>query len=371
MASYDFDLFTIGAGSGGVRASRVSAGYGARVAVAEERDLGGTCVNVGCIPKKLLVYASAFRDDFQDADAYGWTLGPRSHDWTTLVSNKDREIARLNGIYAGLLDGAGVTRIEGRARIVAPHTVDVAGRRYSARHILIAVGGWPQRPDIPGIEYTLTSNEAFHLKSLPRRVIVVGGGYIAVELAGIFAGLGADVVQLYPGPLFQRGFDDDVRAGLAAEMRGSGVELRFDANPARIERAADGSLVAELEDGERLSADAVLYATGRAALTGDLGLETVGVEVRENGSIPVDGSSRMRATGSATNAAASATRCLYPRESCPTNRRRTSVRSHRPINSAYRLRGTPPANAPRYRRYSSTRSSSQAGAPSGSHPRHL
>ena len=195
MASYDFDLFTIGAGSGGVRASRVSAGYGARVAVAEERDLGGTCVNAGCIPKKLLVYASAFRDDFEDADAYGWTLGPRSHDWSTLVANKDREIARLGGVYVGLLDGAGVARIEGRARIVAPHTVEVAGRRYSARHILIAVGGWPQRPDIPGIEHTLTSNEAFHLESLPRRVIVVGGGYIAVEFAGIFSGLGAAVVQ--------------------------------------------------------------------------------------------------------------------------------------------------------------------------------
>ena len=288
MANYDFDLFTIGAGSGGVRASRMSAGHGARVAVAEERDLGGTCVNVGCIPKKLLVYASAFGGDFEDAGAYGWTLGARSHDWPTLVANKDREIARLNGIYAGLLDAAGVTRIEGRARIVGPHSVEVAGQRYSARHILLAVGGWPQRPEIPGIEHTITSNEAFHLESLPQRVVVVGGGYIAVEFAGIFAGLGAEVTQLYRGPLFLRGFDDDVRAGLATEMRASGVDLRFDANPARIERAADGSLVAELEGGERVHADAVLYATGRTPLTADLGLESVGVEVRENASIPVD-----------------------------------------------------------------------------------
>jgi glutathione reductase (NADPH) len=294
MAQFDYDLFTIGAGSGGVRASRMSAAYGARVAVAEERYLGGTCVNVGCIPKKLLVYASAFREDFEDAAGFGWSVGPREHVFQTLIANKDREIARLNGVYARLLDQAGVTRIEGRARILDPHTVAVAGRRVSARHILVAVGGWPVMPRIPGIEHAISSNEAFHLKELPERVIVVGGGYIAVEFAGIFHGLGARVTQLYRGPLFLRGFDDDVRKALADEMRKTGIDLRFDANVTAIERAGDGTLRATLADGASLHADAILYATGRAPLTADLGLEEVGVALGARGEIAVDEYSRTR-----------------------------------------------------------------------------
>ncbi len=292
MASYDYDLFTIGAGSGGVRASRISAGYGAKVAVAEERDLGGTCVNVGCVPKKLLVYASAFSRDVEDAAGFGWTAPAPSHDWKTLIQNKDTEIERLNGIYASLLDNAGVARIEGRARIVDAHTVAVGDDTYTAEHILVAVGGWPTMPPVPGIEHAISSNEAFHLERMPERPIIVGGGYIAVEFAGIFHGLGADVTQLYRGPLFLRGFDDDVRTHLAHEMRAQSIDLRFDANVAKIERAGDGTLRATLESGEKLEGDTVMYATGRHPLTKDLGLENVDVAMEEGGAIAVDDYSR-------------------------------------------------------------------------------
>ena len=262
MARYDFDLFTIGAGSGGVRASRMSARYGARVAIAEERDLGGTCVNVGCIPKKLLVYASAFRRDVEDAAGFGWTAPPPSHDWRTLIRNKDAEIARLNGVYARLLDDAGVQRIAGRARLVDAHTVAVGARDVHAPSTSSSrPGGWPTLPAIPGIEHAISSNEAFHLDALPERPIVVGGGYIAVEFAGILHGLGARVTQLYRGPLFLRGFDDDVRAHLAAELRQQGIDLRFDSDIARIEKASDGVLRATLTDGSQLEADAILFAT--------------------------------------------------------------------------------------------------------------
>ena len=287
MASYDFDLFTIGAGSGGVRASRISAGYGARVAVAEERDLGGTCVNVGCIPKKLLVYASAFRRDVEDAAGFGWTAPSPAHDWKTLIANKDAEISRLNGVYGRLLDAAGVKRIEGRARLVDAHTVEVAGERFTAEHILVATGSWPSLPETPGIEHAISSNEAFHLDAMPERPIVVGGGYIAVEFAGILHGLGAEVTQLYRGPLFLRGFDEDVRAHLANEMRGQGIDLRFESDIERIERASDGGLRATLRCGTRLEGDAILYATGRRPLTADLGLEEAGVKV-DRGHVVID-----------------------------------------------------------------------------------
>jgi glutathione reductase (NADPH) len=291
MAAYDYDLFTIGAGSGGVRASRASAGYGARVAVAEERYLGGTCVNVGCVPKKLFVYASHFFEDFEDSAGFGWTVGERKFDWPTLLGNKDAEIERLGGVYAGLLDDAGVTRVEGRARIVDPHAVEVDGRRVTAENILVATGSWPALPRVEGIEHAITSNEAFHLERLPRRAVVVGGGYIAVEFAGIFHGLGVDVTELYRGPLFLRGFDDDVRATLAEEMRRKGIDLRFEARVEKIERRA-GDLVVHLDDGSAIASDLVLYATGRDPLTADLGLEAVGVAMNDRGAVVVDGYSR-------------------------------------------------------------------------------
>jgi len=281
MPTYDYDLFTIGGGSGGVRASRMAASYGAKVAIAEERYLGGTCVNVGCIPKKLLVYAAHFSEDFEDARNYGWTVGPRSFDWSVLIRNKNAEIARLNGIYRRLLENSGVTILEGRARLTGPNEVEIGGARITARHVLVAVGGWPVVPEIPGREHAITSNEAFFLPDLPKRIVVVGGGYIAVEFAGIFQGLGAKTVQLYRGPLFLRGFDRDIRTTLAEEMRKKGVDLRFDAGIARIDKTAS-CLVATLKDGSKIESDAIMYATGRAPLTADLGLEAAGVRLRKS-----------------------------------------------------------------------------------------
>src|SRR5438094_9504692 len=204
MAQYDFDLFTIGAGSGGVRASRVSAGYGAKVAVAEERYLGGTCVNVGCIPKKLLMYASHFSEDFEDAAGVGWTVGERRVDWATLIASKDKEIMRLNGVYRKLLQESGVTIIENHVEIIDPHRVVVDGRRIAAKYILIAVGSWPVMPKIPGSEHAITSNEALYLRRLPRKVIIVGSCYVGVELAGMLHGLGAQVTQATRGSVFLR-----------------------------------------------------------------------------------------------------------------------------------------------------------------------
>jgi glutathione reductase (NADPH) len=291
MMQYDYDLFVMGAGSGGVRASRVSASLGAKVAVAEASALGGTCVNLGCIPKKLFVYASHFRDDFEDATGFGWTVGDRSFDWATLLTNKNREIARLNEIYRRLLSDAGVDVLEGHARIVDPHTVEIEGQAVSAAHILVATGSRPSVPELPGIEHTITSNEAFHLSELPERVIVVGGGYIAVEFAGIYHGMGVATTQLYRGPLFLRGFDDDVRKTLAAEMLKRGINLRFDANIASIVKS--GSVLrATLEDGSILEAEAILYATGRVPNSHGLGLEEAGVELNRKGAVCVDAYSR-------------------------------------------------------------------------------
>ncbi len=287
MAKFDYDLFTIGAGSGGVRASRMSAGYGARVAVAEERYLGGTCVNVGCIPKKLLVYASHYRHDFEDAASFGWDAEVRGFDWGALIEGKNKEISRLNEIYRGLLGKAGVDLIEERAHIEDPHTVSVGGRRVTAERILVATGGWPKVPDFPGVEHVITSNEAFTLKELPQRVVIVGGGYIAVEFAGIFHGMGAEVSQLYRGPLFLRGFDDDVRQVLAEEMQEQGIDLRFDTNLTRVERRGD-TRVATTTAGDVIEADQILYATGRAPKIEGLGLEAAGVELASNGSVVVD-----------------------------------------------------------------------------------
>ena len=306
MADRELDLFVIGAGSGGVRAARFSADFGARVAVAEERYLGGTCVNVGCIPKKLLVYASHFAEDFRDAErGFGWRVGASSFDWPTLIENKNVEIERLNGIYDGLLDGAGVGHVEGHATIIDPHRVEVAGKTYSTESILIATGSWPRLPELPGIEHAISSNEVFFLEEQPQRVLIVGGGYIAIEFAGIFNGLGSDVVQVYRGPLFLRGFDDDVRAHIATETRKHGIDLRFEVNVESIEKV-EGGLRAALTDGTELEADQILYATGRAPLTAKLGLENVGVELDAKGAIAVDEYSRssvpnIYAVGDVTN----------------------------------------------------------------------
>ncbi|MCY1351403.1 Glutathione amide reductase [compost metagenome] len=286
--SYDFDLFVIGAGSGGVRAARFAAGFGARVAVAESRYLGGTCVNVGCVPKKLLVYGAHFADDFAQAKGYGWSLGEADFDWPTLIANKNREIQRLNGIYRNLLVNAGVTVLESHARLLDAHHVEVDGQRFSAANILVATGGWPQIPDIPGRQHAISSNEAFFLKALPKRVLVVGGGYIAVEFASIFHGLGAQTTLLYRRELFLRGFDDSVRRHLKEELERKGLDLQFNADIVRIDKQADGSLQATLKDGRVLEADCVFYATGRRPMLDNLGLENTSVELDERGFIRVD-----------------------------------------------------------------------------------
>ncbi|VVN52230.1 Glutathione amide reductase [Pseudomonas fluorescens] len=286
--AYEFDLFVIGAGSGGVRAARFAAGFGAKVAVAESRYLGGTCVNVGCVPKKLLVYGAHFAEDFEQASGFGWSLGEAVFDWATLIANKDREINRLNGIYRNLLVNSGVTLIEGHAKITGPNEVEINGQRHTAKHILIATGGWPQIPDIPGHEHAISSNEAFFLKELPKRVLVVGGGYIAVEFAGIFHGLGAKTSLLYRGEMFLRGFDGAVRKHLHEELIKRGMDVQFNADIERIDKQADGSLKATLKDGRELIADCVFYATGRRPMLDNLGLENTGVKLDKRGFVEVD-----------------------------------------------------------------------------------
>ncbi|VVO29163.1 glutathione-disulfide reductase [Pseudomonas fluorescens] len=285
--AYDFDLYVIGAGSGGVRAARFAAGFGAKVAVAESRYLGGTCVNVGCVPKKLLVYGAHFAEDFEQAKGFGWSPGEAEFDWPTLIANKDREINRLNGIYRNLLVNSGVTLHEGHARLIDPHQVEINGERFTARHILLATGGWPQIPDIPGHEHAISSNQAFFLKELPKRVLVVGGGYIAVEFAGIFHGLGADTTLLYRGNLFLRGFDGAVRTHLQEELTKRGMNLQFNADIERIDEV-DGSLKVTLKDGRQLEADCVFYATGRRPMLDNLGLENTAVKLDKRGFIEVD-----------------------------------------------------------------------------------
>jgi len=287
MSTYDYDLFTIGAGSGGVRASRMAAGMGAKVAVAEERYLGGTCVNVGCIPKKLFSYAAHYADDFEEAKGYGWQSPRPAFDWSTLVANKDKEIQRLNGVYERILVNAGVTVLRGRAVVLDPHTVEMDGRRITAKHILVATGGWPFVPDIPGKEFAITSNEAFHLPSLPKRAIVVGGGYIAVEFASIFNGLGVDTVLSYRGDCLLKVFDEDLGTFLGTEMAKKGMRIALRSHIVSIERRG-GALACHLSDGSVLDTDLVMYATGRAPNTSGLGLENAGVHLATNGSIVVD-----------------------------------------------------------------------------------
>jgi glutathione reductase (NADPH) len=285
---FDFDLFTIGGGSGGVRASRVAASYGAKVAVAESGRFGGTCVNVGCIPKKLFSYAAHFREDFEIAAAYGWNVGEPRFDWPTLLANKDREILRLNGVYERVLSLAGVQILRGRATVLGAHEVSIEGKTYTAKHILVATGSWPQMPDIPGRELAITSNEAFHLERLPARAIVVGGGYIAVEFASIFHGLGVHTTLSYRGTRLLRGFDAELGERLAEEMRAKGVRIHFGAEPKAIARKAGGALEVTYGDGSREEVDLVMFATGRRPNSAGLGLEAAGVELAADGAIVVD-----------------------------------------------------------------------------------
>jgi glutathione reductase (NADPH) len=282
-----FDLFVIGAGSGGVRAARMAAQRGARVAVAEMAAMGGTCVNLGCIPKKLYSYAAHFAESFEEARGFGWSVAEPHFDWATLKANRAREITRLNGIYDKLLLDAGVTVLRGRAHLAAPGVVEVNGQRHAARHVLVATGGWPTVPELPGRELAITSNEIFDLPQFPKRLAVVGGGYIACEFASIFNGLGAQVVQLYRGDQVLRGFDDDVRNFVAAEMLKKGIDLRVHADVTRI-APADGGVVLSLADGQTVAADAVLYATGRHPNTLGLGLQEAGVALDALGAVVVD-----------------------------------------------------------------------------------
>ena len=301
----DYDLFVIGGGSGGVRASRVSASYGARVAVAEERWFGGTCVNVGCIPKKLFSYAAHFAEAFHDAAAYGWTVGEPSFDWTTLRANKDREIARLNGIYEKLLANAGVEILRGRARLLDAHTVEIGGRRCSARHILVATGSKSVSPPIPGSELGITSDAAFFLERLPESALVVGGGYIAVEFASIFNGLGVQTALAYRGERLLRGFDRELGEKLAEELRRKGIEVLLKTDPAKLARKG-GGIEATLRDGSVREAGLVMFATGRKPNTQDLGLEAAGVALGPDGAVRVDAHSKssvdsIHAIGDVTN----------------------------------------------------------------------
>ncbi len=281
------DLFVIGGGSGGVRAARMAAQHGARVALAESGALGGTCVNLGCIPKKLYSYAAHYGEAFEESHGFGWSGPAPAFDWARLKRNRAIEIMRLNGVYEKLLVGAGVQLMRGSATLRDPHTIEVGGERVRAAHILVATGGAPHRPEFPGQELALTSNEMFDLEPFPRRLLVIGGGYIACEFATIFAGLGSRVTQLYRGAQVLRGFDDDVRAFVAAEMVKKGVDLRLNANLASLRREL-GSLKATREDGGTLEVDAVLVATGRWPNATGLGLEAVGVQLNEHGAIVVD-----------------------------------------------------------------------------------
>lgn len=281
------DLFVIGAGSGGVRAARISAGLGAKVIVAEGLYLGGTCVNVGCVPKKLYVYGSEFGKAFKDAEGFGWTVNGTSFDWPTLRDNKTREISRLNSIYDRLLDGSGAQVISGMATLVDAHTVEVNGTRYHAKKILLATGSWPTKPEFPGNELAITSNEIFDLDAFPQRLLVVGGGYIATEFACIFNGLGAQVTQLYRGDLFMRGFDNDVRVFAAEEIRKTGVDLRFNSNIVSLSQTHEG-LEAQLTDGSSMVVDAVLCATGRHPNIEGLGLEKTAVTLDARGYVSAD-----------------------------------------------------------------------------------
>jgi glutathione reductase (NADPH) len=289
VATYDCDLFVIGAGSGGVRAARLAAMSGARVMVAEEDRVGGTCVIRGCVPKKFMVYASEFSNQFKTAAGYGWTVGESRFDWNTFLTAKDMEIARLSGIYVKNLQNAGAQLVHGRAVLKDAHTVEVADHgTVTADKILIATGGRPWMPkDLAGLDHAITSNEAFHLEELPKRIVIAGGGYIAVEFAGIFNGLGVETTLVHRGPNLLRGFDDDIRAHVAEEMEARGIKVILGAQHGKIEKVAAG-LVSHCTNGHPVESDVVMFALGRAPYVAGLGLETAGVELNENGAVKVD-----------------------------------------------------------------------------------
>lgn len=284
---YQFDLFVIGAGSGGVRAARMAAGFGAKVVIAEDRYYGGTCVNVGCVPKKLFVYASHFSEDFEIARSFGWTIDDRKFSWKKLVENKNREIQRLNGVYKRILGEAGVEIIDGHAVLIDPHTVRINGNNISSRYILVATGGWPYVPEFPGHEHVITSNDAFFLDELPGHITIVGGGYIAVEFACIFNGMGVDTTLVYRGPLFLRGFDRDLRKHLAEEMKKKGIKLLFNTNIESVIKHKAG-FETRLTNHQSPITDMVMFATGRKPNTTNTGLEAVGVKLNNNGAIIIN-----------------------------------------------------------------------------------
>jgi glutathione reductase (NADPH) len=297
MPEFDYDLFVIGAGSGGVRAARIAASHGARVAVAEEYRVGGTCVIRGCVPKKLLVYASRFTDEFEDAAGFGWTLEDPKFDWPSLIASKDKEIARLEAAYRATLSKFSVELFAERATLGGPNEIRLqkSGRTISAKTILVATGGHPNvDPKLPGIEHTITSNEAFHLKEMPRRIVVAGGGYIAVEFASIFNGLGADVTLIYRGGKILRGFDEDLRDALTAAMTKRGVRIVTSQVFTRIEKTGTG-LIGHLTSGETLNADTIMFAIGRSPNTAGLGLEAADVKLDGEGAVVVDGNSQTTA----------------------------------------------------------------------------
>ena len=287
MREHDYDLYVIGAGSGGVRAARASAALGARVAIAEQGQLGGTCVNAGCVPKKLFVYGSHFAEDFEDAGNFGWRVETPDFDWPTLRDNKTREIRRLNGIYRDMLEDAGVAIHVDHAAVAAPHTLRVGARSVTARHILVATGSRPRVPAFPGNDLVITSDDTFHLADFPERVLILGGGYIAVEFAGIFAGLGATTRLAYRGELPLRGFDEGVRRFVLDEMRRKHVDVRLNARIAAVEEKP-GGLLCRFDDDDSLEVDAVLAATGRAPASAGIGLPAVGVRLAANGAVVVD-----------------------------------------------------------------------------------
>ncbi len=288
MQTFDFDLFVVGGGSGGVRAARMAAQRGAKVALAEVADMGGTCVNVGCIPKKLYSYAAHFAESFEESHGFGWKGEAPTFDWDTLKANRAREISRLNGVYVQLLDNSGVKIIKGWARLLDAHTVEVDGQKFTAKHILISTGGTATVPAVEGREHVVTSDHMFDLKPFPKRLLVVGGGYIACEFASIFNGLGSKVTQLHRGEMLLTGFDDDIRGFIASEMSKTGVNLLLKTEVESITKTGDGLVVKVKGNAASFTVDTVLYATGRVPNASGLGLEAVGVEVNAQGAIKVN-----------------------------------------------------------------------------------